>query len=127
MYSDIDSVWDQVEPEITRAIERFDIGEGVEHIRERLINRDQQLWICNGGDGVCISEIKICPDFKILAFPIIAGKNMNEWLDDLVVIAKAYAKHHQCKYIEGYGRKGWLKALNEHGFKNYSITTRLEI
>lgn len=127
MASDIDSVWDEIEPEIRRVTDRFDIGEKPEHIRERLRNREQQLWLCNGLDGVCVSEIKVHPEFKVLAFPIIAGEDMSQWLDDLVDIARAYAKHHNCKYIEGYGRKGWLRALNEYGFKDYAITTRLEI
>ena len=120
-------MWATIEPEIRRVTNRFDIGEQPEHIRERLINRDQQLWLCNGGDGICISEIKVLKDFKILAFPVIAGKNMDQWLDDLVDMAKAFAKHHNCKYIEGYGRKGWLRALNKHGFKDYAITTRLKV
>ena len=126
MAGDIDGVWPQVEPEITRVTGRFDIGEDSSRFLEKLRDRDMQLWLCDGG-GVCLSEIKVLPEFKILAFPIIAGENMDAWLDDLVDMAKAYARHHNCKYIEGYGRKGWLRKLSAYGFKDHSITTRLEI
>lgn len=125
--SEIDSVWATVEPQIQRVTDRFDIGETPNDIYRRVKQRDQQLWLCNKGEGVCISEIKILPRFNILAFPVIAGDNMAGWLDDLVDMAKAYGKHHNCKYVEGYGRKGWLRALREHGFKEYAITTRLKL
>jgi hypothetical protein len=124
---DIDSVWIQVEPEIARVTDRFDTGERPEHFYQRLIKREQQLWLCNGGEGLFITEVKIFPEFKLLAVPIVAGKNMDKWMVGMVDTCKAFAKHHQCKYIEGYGRKGWLRALHKHGFKDYAITTRLEV
>ena len=125
--ADIDSLWAQVEPEIARVTSKFDTGEKPEHYYHRLINREQQLWLCNGGEGLFITEVKIFPEFKLLAVPIVAGRHMDQWLEGMVDMSKAFAKHHHCKYIEGYGRKGWLRALHKHGFKDYAITTRLEI
>lgn len=81
--ADVDDFWPFIEPQIRRVTDRFDIGETPGDIYNRLKERDQQLWICNEGQGVCISEIKILPQFRVLAFPVIAGESMADWLDDL--------------------------------------------
>ena len=125
--SDIDSVWDRVKPEVTRALVRFDPGFDEEHVRQRLKKRELQLWLCNGFDGICISEIIIHPQFKVLSFPVVAGENIDDWLLPMMEVGEAFGRHHNCKYIEGYGRKGWLRKLKPYGWNDHSITTRKEL
>ena len=125
--ADIDSVWAMVKPAIARAHVSFDPGFDAEHIRRRLKERELQLWLCNGGEGVCITEIKVMQEFKIFAFQILAGKNMDDWLAELLETGEAFAKHHDCKYLEVFGRKGWLRELKPFGWKPHAIITRKEI
>ena len=123
MPEELDLVWPSVEKEISRVTKRFDLGFDSDHVFKQLKEKSMQLWLCNG-DAVAVTELLAMPDFKVLGVPIIAGKNMRQWLPSLVDILKAYGKHHNCKYVEGYGRKGWERMLEADGFKPYSITTR---
>jgi len=120
---ELDLVWPSVKEEVVRVINRFDFGFDSDHVLKQLKETNMQLWLCSG-DAIAVTEILVMPDFKVLGVPIIAGKNMRDWLPDLVGILKAYGKHHNCKYLEGYGRKGWERMLDGDGFKPYSITTR---
>ncbi|WP_461521442.1 hypothetical protein [Porticoccus sp.] len=123
----VDQVWEFVAPQIERVLKRFDMGYGPEHVLARLKNRDMQLWLCGDMEAICVTEIMVFPHFKTLAIQLTAGHGMSKWLPALAETLRAYAQHHQCKYLEGYGRKGWQKALAPYGYKLYSTTTRCEL
>jgi hypothetical protein len=95
-------------------------------VLQRLKDREMQLWMC-GDEAIAVTEIMVMPDFKILAVPIIAGSNVAKWMPEFSDTMKEFGRIHDCKYIEGYGRKGWIKTMKEFGFKEYSITIRCEL
>lgn len=125
----IPKLWAQVMPLIKRVTDRFDAGYDETLVYERLLSGDHQLWIIFDDDlkGVFVTEVQIHPFFKILSVPIVAGDEMDTWLDDLVSTTVEFGRHHDCKYIEGYGRKGWVRRLSDYGFKDYSVTVRREL
>lgn len=123
---DIERLWPAVCPLVQRVLDRYDFGFDADYIKAKLLNRDMQLWVC-AGDAIAITEIIVLPQFKVLGVPVIAGEGLKDWLPDLVETLKAFGKDHGCKYMDGYGRKGWLKALDKYGFKPYSISTRCEL
>lgn len=123
----VEQLWEFVSPQIERVLKRFDMGYSPEHVLARLKNRDMQLWICGNLEAMCITEIMVLPHFKILAIQLTAGSGMSKWLPDLAQTLHDFAQHHQCKYLEGYGRKGWQKALAPFGYKPYSVITRCEL
>lgn len=123
---DVDAIWPAVEKQVNRVLDSFDFGYGADYVHGKLKEKEMQLWICNG-DAVAVTEILIMPNFKILAVPLVAGEGMSDWLPDLVETLKEFGREHDCKYMEGYGRKGWVKALAFGGFKEYSVNTRCEL
>ena len=44
---------------------------------------------------------------RTMAMDWIGGTRMKEWLSMAQEMISRYAKDHSCKYLEGYGRKGW--------------------
>lgn len=125
-HDQIDAIWPVVERQVNRVLNRFDFGYQADYVYQRLKAREMQLWLCNG-DAVAITEIILMPDFKVLAVPIVAGSGMKAWIRDLVATLKDFGRQHDCKYMEGYGRKGWVKELAFGGFKEYSVNTRCEL
>lgn len=123
---DVESIWPFVEPLVQRVIDRFDMGYQSEHILEKLKARDQQLWLC-GSKGIATTEITRTAEFGVLGVPIVAGDDMNEWLDDLFNVLRNFAKQHDCKFLEGYGREGWVRQLKPYGFEKYSTVVRMEL
>ncbi|TNF09397.1 MAG: hypothetical protein EP323_00415 [Gammaproteobacteria bacterium] len=126
MRDQIDAIWPAVEKQVNRVLDRFDFGYNADHVYKRLMSQEMQLWLCNG-EAVAVTEIIMMPNFKVLAVPIVAGKGMKVWLPDLVGTLQQFGRQHDCKYMEGYGRKGWVKALAFGGFKEYSVNTRCEL
>ena len=117
--------WDEIAPVLQRVFDRFDIGITTDNLLQDILTRDMQLWDC--GSGYAITQIVIKPNFKVLTIPYIAGDGMDEWLGELFETVKAFGQSNGCKYLEGYGRKGWQRRLESFGFAPYAITVRCEI
>lgn len=123
---DAAAYWGHVEPMLQRALDRFDYGSDSDDILLDIINRGRELWLI-GEDAVAITSISTLPKFNVLDISLLAGDRINLWLDDLVIAFRNYAEATNCKYIDGFGRKGWTKKLEAYGFKPYSYDVRLEI
>jgi hypothetical protein len=120
----IDSIWQQVIPYLSKALDYADDKYTLEDIYKFLKEREMQLWLMyvNGVmHGCCITQIIIFPHHKRLAIPFVSGIQMYKWLHLFDVIVE-FAKTNGCTSIEGYARPGWEKVLKKYGFKKiYSI------
>lgn len=54
------------------------------------------------------------------------GGRLDDILANIPPIAE-YARQLHCTQVDVYGRKGWVKALKQHGFKQTSVTMSLEV
>ena len=124
--ADVPRVWPAVVDLIKRATGRFDAGYDETHVLERLKRAEMQLWIVGEDSiqGVVITEVQIHPQFKVLGLSIVAGDKIDDWIEEADDLLTRFARHHDCKYLEGYGRKGWARKLKSRGFEEYSITIR---
>ena len=52
---------------------------------------------------------------------------MKEWEDQLIDTMRRYGNELGCSHLEGYGRKGWGRALKKHGFYPEYIAYRMEL
>lgn len=124
---DLPKVWPQAVPQIERILERFDYGSSTDDILINLMTGTRQLWEVNGGEGYAITRINNLPQFSVLDVSLLAGHNMGDWLEPLIDQLHMYAKALGCKYMDGFGRKGWTRKLEKYGFRPYSYDVRLEI
>lgn len=118
--------WGRAGPMIQRALDRFDYGESSDDVLLSLMRGERELWMC-GDDAAVILQVCRLPQFQVLDIPLMAGDNMDAWLPDLVSQLTRYAKAIGCKYIDGFGRKGWTRKLQEFGFEPYSYDVRLKV
>jgi hypothetical protein len=117
-------VWHEVEPVLRKAVERFDTGLTTDDVLAEVQSRDAQLWALNHGDGYLITRISQRTKYSVLEVPYVAGKNMGDWLDDALNTLTEFAQANGCAYIEGYGRRGWMKKTP---LKEHYITMRMAV
>lgn len=104
------NIWSAVEPSIQAALDQEDTGYNAEDILTRIQTRDMQLWV--HPVAVAVTEIHQLPRFKKLVLVTLGGSDMDAWIEDLMEVLGNYAKGINCKYLEQWGRKGWLR-VNE--------------
>lgn len=118
--------WDHYAPMLARVFERFDLGYSTDDVLLDVIKQRKQLWDL-GGEACAVVNVCKMPQFSVLEVPLLAGDNIDQWLPDLVENLKMVARDNGCKYVDGFGRKGWTRKLEQYGFKPYSYDVRLEI
>lgn len=119
--------WDRIEPMLARVLARFDYGSDPDDILLDVIHGRRQFWAINDLEGLAVVEICQLPKFSVLDIPLLVGDNMGDWLKPLIDQLTQYAKASGCKYIDGFGRKGWTRKLEQYGFKPYSYDVRLKV
>ena len=67
------------------------------------------------------------PQGNAMAMDWIGGTRMKEWLSMAQESISRYARDHKCKYLEGYGRKGWNRWLRKYGWKPDYIAYKMEL
>ena len=112
-------------PEIAPLVSSFlDKGEGestVFDIAQKCISMQYQCWIVTDEEGivcVCITKIDEHPTFKSLHIIGVAGSDWPTWRHFHSNL-EGFAKFNDCKRITQWGRKGWVKQLQnfegQHG------------
>ena len=119
--------WPRIAPHLERVLARFDYGSDENDIFADAIQGHRQIWAIGDFDAIAVTQINRLPKFSVLDVSLLAGKGMKEWLPDLVGILTQFAEVNGCKYMDGFGRKGWTKQLEKYGFKPYSYDVRMEI
>lgn len=106
---------------------KYNITDVLDAIRDGM----QMLWVVYNEEkakaqGCLVTEILAYPRAKALSIFLLGGDDFSEiiaLLDEL----KDYAQGNGCKTIEFYGREGWEKVLEPHGFEKTHIVMRLNI
>lgn len=127
--SGIDEIWPSIEGYVEKAIHssRFPDLYDAEFIKKGIRNRDFQLWIVYDDQirAVVITQVLKYPKAKVLDLNFVGGENMLHLIEQGWGALKLFAKHEGCKYIRGYGRKGWTRLLPEK--PAYSVVWDVEI
>jgi hypothetical protein len=128
----IDLVWHQVEPLIERVVEKApdDIVSSIVHDELVLGNR-MLVTISRGPDIIAVNvlDIKVLDSgVRCLYIPIIAGTEMELWLDRMHEVATTIAKEYNCTELRGLAvRKGWMSKLKPYGWEEMFTTVRCPI
>jgi hypothetical protein len=121
---EIHKVWGQVSPMLKKAVDKGPGDYSLDDILVRLEDRDMQLWVWSEDDkpvACAVTSIVCYPQRRVAAINYVAGTKMKAWLPMQKRI-EAWARAHSCEALEGYGRRGWLRALRD--WKQVSMTMR---
>lgn len=119
--SNVDNVWHLVAPWIAQAIGQEDTWTDLSTIHERAKQGIARIWIGENLkheiDVVLVSETWHMDGRQILVLRWLAGKNMEEWLQDISVV-EAFAAANGFHAVQIWGRPGWIKAMKPLGYKH---------
>ena len=124
VWKDVDRVLKKAVATVDDKAERIDILDGV-------YNGTYVLWVVvDEQDDVIAAfttRLIVYPQRKALALDWVGGTRMKEWEAQLIDTMRRYANELDCSHLEGYGRKGWGRALKKYGFYPEYIAYRMEL
>jgi len=127
----VGSVWKDVDGILKRAVETVNDKSNVIDILDGIFDGTYVLWVVLNDDNKIVAafttRLIVYPQRKALALDWVGGTQMKEWEDQLIDTMKRYANELGCSHLEGYGRKGWGRALKQYGFYPEYIAYRMEL
>lgn len=122
--------WGVVRGEVERAL-AYSHGEfTIDDVLERLVGAKMQLWMVLDDDayvGVVITEIVNYPQVRAVRFLALAGKRLDDWMEQAEKHIVGLAREWGCRVSEGYGRIGWLRKTKPLGYTFGHVMVRKEI
>ena len=127
----IGHVWKDVEGILDKAVDTVKNKSSVIDILNGVFDGTYVLWVVLDEDDKIVAafttRLIVYPQRKALALDWVGGTQMKEWEDQLIETMKRYANELDCSHLEGYGRKGWGRALKKYGFYPEYIAYRMEL
>ena len=127
----IGSVWKDVEGILDKAVDTVKDKSKVIDILTGIYEGMYALWVVMNEDDKIIAALTTIliqyPRRRALALDWVGGTQMKEWEDQLIDTMKRYGNELGCSHLEGYGRKGWGRALKKYGFYPEYIAYRMEL
>ena len=127
----IGSVWKDVDGILKRAVDTVKDKSEVIDILTGIYEGMYVLWVVMNEDDKIIAAFTTrliqYPRRRALALDWVVGTQMKEWEDQLIDTMKRYGNELGCSHLEGYGRKGWGRALKKYGFYPEYIAYRMEL
>ena len=124
-------VWKDVEEILNRAVKTVKDKTSVIDILDGVFDGTYVLWVVLDDNDKIVAafttRLIIYPQRKALALDWVGGTQMKEWEDQLIDTMKRYANELDCSHLEGYGRKGWGRALKKYGFYPEYKAYRMEL
>lgn len=126
-------VWAKCAPHLEKATGTVRLRADVLDLYENCLNGVQTLWIVFDPDNdneivtAFTTQILTYPQYNALAVQFLGGSKMKDWLDDALGVLGNFARDSNCKTIEGYGRRAWLRWLEPRGFEQAYITFEKEV
>ena len=117
----VEVVWSQIEKYVDGAA-KYTYGRFNTHdIKQGIIDKpEQQLWIAFDDTqiyGFWVTEPFTYPQMKVLILHFIGGEKFKKWQTMALELTQKYARDHNCKIMESYGRPGWEKIWKDNGYK----------
>lgn len=125
----IDLVWDQMVPILDMCIRKAPDDLVASVVYEQLkTNNSMLLMVYRGPKVIAINvlDIKVLDSgVRVLYIPIIAGSEMDVWLEEAHRICVQIAKDYNCTELRGIAvRKGWMSKLQPYGWEEMFTTVR---
>ena len=125
---DIPYIWDHIQPHL-EAMSPHSEGElEVEDFHQLLANGEMQLWLAMEDEVILaamVSQIVSYPRKRILRIIAIGGGEMGRWLPFLPGLEE-WALENGATALECWGRKGWLRVLDDWKCSYHVLTKDLK-
>ena len=118
--SDVGKVWHLCKPLLKKATDREGSRQNVEGLYGSVKSGSSCLWCIFIDDvvvGSATTEVNSYTEGKILRVSFLGGGRMELWLEKFIESLKEYGRFNGCNGIDLVGRKGWLRKLENFGFK----------
>ncbi|MGJ5074574.1 hypothetical protein [Bradyrhizobium oligotrophicum] len=112
-------VWPHVAARLRAAYLRTDLGHTADLERD-VLEGDGLLWLATSGDGIDAAAVTLLVHTDrhlVCQITACGGANMDRWLDLLPAI-EAWARAEGAAKVRIYGRKGWVRALQNYHVSN---------
>jgi hypothetical protein len=85
----------------------------IEDLLARIADGRMQSFVA--GNSWAVTQVAIFPRAKVLEIVALAGER--DGFEELHERVLAYAQENDIGLISAYGRRGWIKEANRHGWK----------
>ena len=125
-------VWSDVEELLKKSVADTSRGKiDLIDILNGILTDVYVLWVVLDDEDKMIAaittRIATYPRRKSMVLDFVGGSKLNEWKDIVIETIGRFAKENDCQHLEGYGRKGWERALRGNGFYSEYIAYRMEL
>lgn len=126
VHADLDQIpvyWPRIADWVAKALD-YGIGYQHEDVLAMCLHGQMQLWIAEDDDDVhacAIGHVVKFPRAKGCWVLVVGGQAVDNWVHLDAGISE-WARSQGCDFIEGAGRKGWVRLLRDQGYEDaYSI------
>ena len=103
-----------------------DDGTTLEEVHDQIMTQKSMLWIAHVDERWVMSFVLTVENGALYAW-LIGGELMSEWLDDVIVAMKRYAKESGLTHLKSVARPGLAKKLRSKGWKTTAEIIRTEL
>jgi len=118
--TDIDSAWDEAKPLIQKAVDESNGETAIQDVYKQLTGETHRLVVIREG-GVMRAAVVLnlinYPQKMAVRFVYLGGEKMRDWIPALDDYISSWGRNNGIDCIEVVGRKGWVKMLNNYGYK----------
>ncbi len=117
----VDVLWPQVEPIINRAVLRSNGDVTLDSLRADLKRGETLMVTVSRGTSIVAANIlrvnTLESGKRILWIPIVAGDELEQWMERFLAIAHVIAAEYECEELRGIAvRGGWARKLKSEGW-----------
>lgn len=126
----VPDVWNDIEPMVAAALAESGGAFAPEDIFRHLLDGSMVAWLSRGGDEIeacAVTQIMQYPRKRVLAIPLVGGRNMNAWIKFQAAI-EAFGRSQGCTHVNGFiGRQGWRRVLRDQGWRDVFTVIEKEL
>lgn len=127
---ELPTVWPKVQKFFERAIERADLPEfNLTQAYLDVATDAAELWVFHDEDrvwGIVVGKLLVINNYSVYDLYITAGDEFERWAHMIKPIEKR-AYELGAKRLDISGRRGWLRAYRDFGFKELYTTIGKEL
>ena len=126
------TIWPQVAKVLKRSVATAEGKYEVDDLLDCILKDELVLWVVldtNNDEIIAAVTTRLIeyPQGNAMALDWVGGTRMKEWLPIAHPIMVSYAEDHNCKYLEGYGRKAWGRLLGKYGWNPDYIAWKMDL
>ena len=126
------TIWPQVAKVLKRSVATAEGKYEVDDLLDCILKDELVLWVVldtNNDEIIAAITTRLIeyPQGNAMALDWVGGTRMKEWLPIAHPIMVSYAEDHNCKYLEGYGRKASGRLLGKYGWNPDYIAWKMDL